>query len=1252
MTTQKLVGALNRQTVEALIEKVYLTPDASGALASKEDRSRAMRAAQLIDSHNKKINRQQLLNSLFPTTAGSSQSDNLRFFRSRLAREAKAKLGMVFELVDDKQTNLPDHQRWLWFEGPDPTEMMVDEAIGNANYRDAKHYSPQHSISLNSAGQHKRTVKYFVSLAHDDDEAVNRFLKLFKRNLKGAKNFEFVVWQDKMIEIGQDWREQIKRAINECEFGLLLLSPGFFASDFIKQSELPNFVSSDGTIDGLKKAIPVCLKPVSWGATDTYGVEAIQVFGVNPRAFSECLTTSKQEQFCKDLFEKLMPLLPLDSPAPPPLTNHLSGSLESNHACNTMAAISRLADHPVPDFYPNYARLITLETAIDGRPSKKTGFDANSARDSADLHQRPDELAINELLQWASDVNRAPYMAMLGELGIGKTTNLKEFRNCLMHSRSSNGTWSNTLPIPIYLDLRLLVTLAKRSKTNHDALLMLNDSEQIVDWLLGQTFTSTGNRISAGHLRDLLSRNQAVVIFDSLDEILVQLGTAEAGTFVNTLYRFLPKDTATRRPLGKMIVACRTHYFRTIGAQNSTLLQQDRGEVRSNDFEALLLLPFDSSQIRTYLSNSLEIQDPKRLDEIMALFASIHNLIDLGSRPLNLWLLKDQIPALERLKAQGRTIRAVDIYDMLIERWLLRDHEKHVMDEGLKPVLMQYLATALWASKQRAWTAAQLDQWLTEFRQSNRSFNLQVVDQSIGSLKEDLRNSTFVTREGDSDLFRFAHSSMQEFFLAKAMFSALTLNVNDATRVWSGPIVSDETFGFFAELLQSASATENATLLDAMRTLADGGGIPIQSQVLMYFALANENSWQTPVLAGLTFKGLDLQHFRLHSNNQADSNLINLRCTTWNATFANESHFSNVDFSGASFNGMKAVGACFENCVFTDCSYVQSSFSGSDFRSCEFGFFSNLEARNKLLQSDTFRGALFYKTAVNASASADLYLKNAAPSSHFGHTSLVTSVAISPDGKHIVGGSDEDTIKVWDAYTGRCEQTLQGHQSAVTSIALSPDGKHIVSGSVDNTIKVWDAYTGRCEQTLQGHQSFVTSVALSPDGKRIISGSDDNMIKVWDVYTGRCEQTLQGHQSAVTSVALSPDGKRIVSGSVDNTVKVWDAYTGRCEQTFHEHQGWVTFVAMSTDGQSFAAASLTGISIFESTSQEEFRLKILIHLGRNSMFSVDTVKNTFIELAGDAWRYARWHVPSPVTELGSQGRDDLWLPADAFDAVN
>jgi WD40 repeat protein len=68
-------------------------------------------------------------------------------------------------------------------------------------------------------------------------------------------------------------------------------------------------------------------------------------------------------------------------------------------------------------------------------------------------------------------------------------------------------------------------------------------------------------------------------------------------------------------------------------------------------------------------------------------------------------------------------------------------------------------------------------------------------------------------------------------------------------------------------------------------------------------------------------------------------------------------------------------------------------------------------------------------------------------------------------------------------------------------VSYSPDGKRIVSGSEDNTLKVWDAATGQETLTLTGHMGEVTSVAFSPDGTRIVSGSWDKTLKVWDAAT-------------------------------------------------------------------------------------------------------------------------------------------------------
>jgi serine/threonine protein kinase len=79
---------------------------------------------------------------------------------------------------------------------------------------------------------------------------------------------------------------------------------------------------------------------------------------------------------------------------------------------------------------------------------------------------------------------------------------------------------------------------------------------------------------------------------------------------------------------------------------------------------------------------------------------------------------------------------------------------------------------------------------------------------------------------------------------------------------------------------------------------------------------------------------------------------------------------------------------------------------------------------------------------------------------------------------------------------------LVGHVYGISSLLVSADGKRLISGSYDATIKVWDLETGKDTLTLRGHTKGVATLALGKDGKRLISGSEDQTIKVWDLDAG------------------------------------------------------------------------------------------------------------------------------------------------------
>jgi hypothetical protein len=166
-----------------------------------------------------------------------------------------------------------------------------------------------------------------------------------------------------------------------------------------------------------------------------------------------------------------------------------------------------------------------------------------------------------------------------------------------------------------------------------------------------------------------------------------------------------------------------------------------------------------------------------------------------------------------------------------------------------------------------------------------------------------------------------------------------------------------------------------------------------------------------------------------------------------------------------------------------------------------------------------------------------------------GHDGAVWAVAISPDGRWLVTGSEDRTARLWDLMAddpNKTARVLSGHQGPVWAVAISPDGRWLVTGSLDTTARLWDLKARdptKTTRVLSGHQGYVLAVAISPDGRWLVTGSGDNTARLWDLKVddpAKTARVLEGHDGAVLALAFSPDGRWLVTGSDDKIARLWD----------------------------------------------------------------------------------------------------------------
>jgi WD40 repeat protein len=178
------------------------------------------------------------------------------------------------------------------------------------------------------------------------------------------------------------------------------------------------------------------------------------------------------------------------------------------------------------------------------------------------------------------------------------------------------------------------------------------------------------------------------------------------------------------------------------------------------------------------------------------------------------------------------------------------------------------------------------------------------------------------------------------------------------------------------------------------------------------------------------------------------------------------------------------------------------------------------------------------------------------PDRTFDNTNTVLAVAVFPNKRHMVTGSTDRMLRLWDLENGvNALKTMEGHRGFVRAVAVSQERKLIASADRGDII-IWDSDTGKLltPTPIKAHASvtYIRSLDFSPDGKTLVSGSSDHTTKLWNTETWQQRGNLIPCNAEVYSVRYSPSGE-LLAIATDSDIQIRDSGTRECKAIFKDH---------------------------------------------------------------------------------------------------
>ena len=205
-----------------------------------------------------------------------------------------------------------------------------------------------------------------------------------------------------------------------------------------------------------------------------------------------------------------------------------------------------------------------------------------------------------------------------------------------------------------------------------------------------------------------------------------------------------------------------------------------------------------------------------------------------------------------------------------------------------------------------------------------------------------------------------------------------------------------------------------------------------------------------------------------------------------------------------------------------------------------------------------------------------------------GHDGWVTSIDHSPDGRFLVSGSSDKTVKVWSIEDKKEIATFIGHTQMVNAVEFAPNGELIASASSDATVRLWSLPRQQEVDTIQAHKYGINDVTFSPDGKLLATASRDYTVKLWSVETLELIAELDRQQNLMQSIEFSPDGKQLATGS--DSSGLWNVEDFRQIAAWNTTEGWIWSIDFSPSGEMILTAQSSGqIRLWNTADRKEIK---------------------------------------------------------------